>query len=107
MGEEKQQGERGAGSGSAQGRRPAGGRSSVYGSKESQQMMKRSAQHSAQARRAQTGEEKKDASAKHTKNEGTRSANAKAGQVKRKAGEATHVVSSGRNIKKNRCKVWN
>lgn len=100
MGEEKQQGERGAGSGSAQGRRPAGGRSSVYGSKESQQMMKRSAQHSAQARRAQTGEEKKDASAKHTKNEGTRSANAKAGQVKRKAGEATHVVSSGRNIKK-------
>ena len=100
MGEEKQQGERGAGSGSAQGRRPAGGRSSVYGSKESQQMMKRSAQHSAQARRAQTGEEKKDASAKHTKNEGTRSANAKAGQVKRKAGETTHVVSSGRNIKK-------
>ena len=100
MGEEKQQGERGAGSGSAQGRRPAGGRSSVYGSKESQQMMKRSAQHSAQARRAQTGEEKKDASAKHTKNEGTRSANAKAGQVKRKAGEATHVASSGRNIKK-------
>lgn len=100
MGEEKQQGERGAGSGSAQGRRPAGGRSSVYGSKESQQMMKRSAQHSAQARRVQTGEEKKDASAKHTKNEGTRSANAKAGQVKRKAGEATHVVSSGRNIKK-------
>ena len=100
MGEEKQQGERGAGSGSAQGRRPAGGRSSVYGSKESQQMMKRSAQHSAQARRAQTGEEKKDASAKHTKNEGTRSANAKAGQVKRKAGEATYVVSSGRNIKK-------
>ena len=100
MGEEKQQGERGAGSGSAQGRRPAGGRSSVYGSKESQQMMKRSAQHSAQARRAQTGEEKKDASAKHTKNEGTRSASAKAGQVKQKAGEATHVVSSGRNIKK-------
>ena len=100
MGEEKQQGEKGAGSGSAQGRRPAGGRSSVYGSKESQQMMKRSAQHSAQARRAQTGEEKKDASAKHTKNEGTRSANVKAGQVKRKAGEATHVVSSGRNIKK-------
>lgn len=100
MGEEKQQGERGAGSGSAQGRRPAGGRSSVYGSKESQQMMKRSAQHSAQARRAQTWEEKKDASAKHTKNEGTRSANAKAGQVKRKAGEATHVASSGRNIKK-------
>ena len=100
MGEEKQQGEKGAGSGSAQGRRLAGGRSSVYGSKESQQMMKRSAQHFAQARRAQTGEEKKDASAKHTKNEGTRSANAKAGQVKRKAGEATHVVSSGRNIKK-------
>ena len=50
MGEEKQQGENRAGNGSAQGRRPVSGRSSIYGSKESQQMMKRSAQHSAQAR---------------------------------------------------------
>ena len=59
MGEEKQQGENRAGNGSAQGRRPVSGRSSIYGSKESQQMMKRSAQHSAQARRrVQTGEEK-------------------------------------------------
>ena len=52
MGEEKQQGENRAGNGSAQGRRPVSGRSSIYGSKESQQMMKRSAQHSAQARAA-------------------------------------------------------
>ena len=101
MGEEKQQGEKRAGSTGTQGRRPAGGRSSVYGSKESQQMMKRSAQHSAQARRVQTGEEKKAVSAKHTKNEDSRSSkNAKAGLEKRKNGEAVSRVPSERSIKK-------
>ena len=85
MGEEKQQGENRAGNGSAQGRRPVSGRSSIYGSKESQQMMKRSAQHSAQARRrVQTGEEKRAVSVyeKRTKKEGVQSGNAKAGVEK-------------------------
>lgn len=72
MGEEKQQGENRTGNGSAQGRHPVSGRSSIYGSKESQQMMKRSAQHSAQARRVQTGEEKRAVSGyeKCTESEG-------------------------------------
>lgn len=72
MGEEKQQGENRTGNGSAQSRHPVSGRSSIYGSKESQQMMKRSAQHSAQARRVQTGEEKRAVSGyeKCTESEG-------------------------------------
>ena len=100
MGEEKQQGEKRAGSTGAQGRRPAVGRSSVYGSKESQQMMKRSAQHFEQARRGQTGEEKKAVSAKHTKNEDSRSEKAKTGLEKRSSGKVTSRVPSERNIKK-------
>lgn len=100
MGEEKQQGEKRAGSAGAKGRRPAGGRSSVYGSKESRQMMKRSAQHSEQARREQTGEEKKAVSAKHTKNEDSRSENAKNGLEKRSSGKVTSSVPAERNRKK-------
>lgn len=102
MGEEKQQGERRTGNGSAQGRRPVSGRSSIYGSKESQQMMKRSAQHSAQARRVQTGEEKRAVSGyeKRTKKEGMQSENAKAGVEKRRSGQTASGVPAERNIKK-------
>ena len=102
MGEEKQQGERRTGNGSAQGRRPVSGRSSIYGSKESQQMMKRSAQHSAQARRGQTGEEKRAVSGyeKRTKKEGMQSENAKAGVEKRRSGQTASGVPAERNIKK-------
>lgn len=102
MGEEKQQGEKRAGSTGAQGRRPAGGRSSVYGSKESQQMMKRSAQHSAQARRAQTGEEKRAVSEKEKriKKEDMQRENAKAGGEKRRSGQTASGVPAERNIKK-------
>lgn len=97
MGEEKQQGENRAGNGSAQGRRPVSGRSSIYGSKESQQMMKRSAQHSAQARRrVQTGEEKRAVSGyeKRTKKEGVQSGNAKAGVEKRRSEQK---IEKGKN----------
>lgn len=102
MGEEKQQGERRTGNGSAQGRCPVSGRSSIYGSKESQQMMKRSAQHSAQARRVQTGEEKRAVSGyeKRTKKEGMQSENAKAGVEKRRSGQTASGVPAERNIKK-------
>lgn len=102
MGEEKQQGERRTGNGSAQGRCPVSGRSSIYGSKESQQMMKRSAQHSAQARRVQTGEEKRAVSGyeKRTKKEGMQSENAKAGVEKRRSGQTASGVLAERNIKK-------
>ena len=103
MGEEKQQGENRAGNGSAQGRRPVSGRSSIYGSKESQQMMKRSAQHSAQARRrVQTGEEKRAVSGyeKRTKKEGVQSENVKAGVEKRRSGQTASGVPAERNIKK-------
>lgn len=102
MGEEKQQGERRTGNGSAQGRCPVSGRSSIYGSKESQQMMKRSAQHSAQARRVQTGEEKRAVSGyeKRTKKESMQSENAKAGVEKRRSGQTASGVPAERNIKK-------
>lgn len=102
MGEEKQQGERRTVNGSAQGRCPVSGRSSIYGSKESQQMMKRSAQHSAQARRVQTGEEKRAVSGyeKRTKKEGMQSENAKAGVEKRRSGQTASGVPAERNIKK-------
>lgn len=102
MGEEKQQGERRTGNGSAQGRRPVSGRSSIYGSKESQQMMKRSAQHSAQARRGQTGEEKRAVSGyeKRTKKEGMQSENVKAGVEKRRSGQTASGIPAERNIKK-------
>ena len=103
MGEEKQQGENRAGHGSAQGRRPVSGRSSIYGSKESQQMMKRSAQHSAQARRrVQTGEEKRAVSGyeKRTKKEGVQSGNVKAGVEKRRSEQTASGVPAERNIKK-------
>lgn len=103
MGEEKQQGENRAGNGSAQGRRPVSGRSSIYGSKESQQMMKRSAQHSAQARRrVQTGEEKRAVSGyeKRTKKEGVQSGNVKAGVEERRSGQTASGVPAERNIKK-------
>lgn len=102
MGEEKQQGERRTGNGSAQGRCPVSGRSSIYGSKESQQMMKRSAQHSAQARRVQTGEEKRAVSGyeKRTKKEGMQSETAKAGVEKRRSGQTASGVPAERNIKK-------
>lgn len=97
MGEEKQQGENRAGNGSAQGRRPVSGRSSIYGSKESQQMMKRSAQHSAQARRrVQTGEEKRAVSGyeKRTKKEGVQSGNVKAGVEERRSEQK---IEKGKN----------
>lgn len=103
MGEEKQQGENRAGNGSAQGRRPVSGRSSIYGSKESQQMMKRSAQHSAQARRrVQTGEEKRAVSGyeKRTKKEGVQSGNVKAGVEERRSEQTASGVPAERNIKK-------
>ena len=102
MGEEKQQGENRTGNGSAQGRHPVSGRSSIYGSKESQQMMKRSAQHSAQARRVQTGEEKRAVSGyeKRTKKEGVQSENVKAGVEKRRSGQTASGVPAERNIKK-------
>ena len=103
MGEEKQQGENRAGNGSAQGRRPVSGRSSIYGSKESQQMMKRSAQHSAQARRrVQTGEEKSAVSGyeKRTKKEGVQSGNVKAGVEERRSEQTASGVPAERNIKK-------
>lgn len=103
MGEEKQQGENRAGNGSAQGRRPVSGRSSIYGSKESQQMMKRSAQHSAQARRrVQTGEEKRAVSGyeKRTKKEGVQSGNVKARVEKRRSEQTASGVPAERNIKK-------
>lgn len=102
MGEEKQQGENRTGNGSAQGRHPVSGRSSIYGSKESQQMMKRSAQHSAQARRVQTGEEKRAVSGyeKRTKKEGVQSENVKAGVEKRRSGQTASGVLAERNIKK-------
>lgn len=103
MGEEKQQGENRAGNGSAQGRRPVSGRSSIYGSKESQQMMKRSAQHSAQARRrVQTGEEKRAVSGyeKRTKKEGVQSGNVKAGVEERGSEQTASGVPAERNIKK-------
>lgn len=97
MGEEKQQGENRAGNGSTQGRRPVSGRSSIYGSKESQQMMKRSAQHSAQARRrVQTGEEKRAVSGyeKRTKKEGVQSGNVKARVEKRRSEQK---IEKGKN----------
>lgn len=103
MGEEKQQGENRAGNGSAQGRRPVSGRSSIYGSKESQQMMKRSAQHSAQARRrVQMGEEKRAVSGyeKRTKKEGVQSGNVKAGVEERRSEQTASGVPAERNIKK-------
>lgn len=100
MGEERQQGEKRPESRNAESRRPASGRSSIYGSKESQQMMKRSAQHSAEARRSKAEEEKRDMPAKRTKKEGARSEERKPGLEKRKAGEAAVRVASGRNIKK-------
>ena len=103
MGEEKQQGENRAENGSAQGRRPVSGRSSIYGSKESQQMMKRSAQHSAQARRrVQTGEEKRAVSGyeKRTKKEGVQSGNVKAGVEERRSEQTASGVPAERNIKK-------
>ena len=103
MGEEKQQGENRAGNGSAQGRRPVSGRSSIYGSKESQQMMKRSAQHSAQARRrVQTGEEKRAVSGyeKRTKKEGVQSGNVKAGVEERGSEQTASGIPAERNIKK-------
>lgn len=103
MGEEKQQGENRAGNGSAQGRRPVSGRSSIYGSKESQQMMKRSAQHSAQARRrVQMGEEKRAVSGyeKRTKKEGVQSGNVEAGVEERRSEQTASGVPAERNIKK-------
>lgn len=100
MGEERQQGEKRPESRNAESRRPASGRSSIYGSKESQQMMKRSAQHSAEARRSKAEEEKRDMPAKRTKKEGARSEERKPRLEKRKAGEAAVRVASGRNIKK-------
>lgn len=103
MGEEKQQGENRAGNGSAQGRRPVSGRSSIYGSKESQQMMKRSAQHSAQARRrVQMGEEKRAVSGyeKRTKKEGVQSGNVKGGVEERRSEQTASGVPAERNIKK-------
>lgn len=99
MGEEKQQGENRTGNGSAQGRHPVSGRSSIYGSKESQQMMKRSAQHSAQARRVQTGEEKRAVSGyeKCTESEGV-----SARPERKKVSGSLSISENGNAPKKSR-----
>lgn len=99
MGEEKQQGENRTGNGSAQSRHPVSGRSSIYGSKESQQMMKRSAQHSAQARRVQTGEEKRAVSGyeKCTESEGV-----SARPERKKVSGSLSISENGNAPKKSR-----